>query len=38
VTVIVEHENGLKTVYANLASGDMVTPNQKVKQGEIIGS
>lgn len=38
VTVIVEHENGIKTLYANLASGDMVTPNQKVKQGEIIGS
>lgn len=38
VTVIVEHKNGIKTLYANLASGDMVTPNQKVKQGEIIGS
>jgi len=38
VTIIVEHENGIKTLYANLASGDMVTPNQKVKQGEIIGS
>lgn len=38
VTIIVDHSNGLKTVYANLASGDMVTPNQKVKQGEVIGS
>lgn len=38
VTVIVEHSNGIKTLYANLASTDMVTPNQKVKQGEIIGS
>ncbi len=38
VTIIVDHFNGLKTVYANLANGDMVTPNQKVKQGEVIGS
>lgn len=38
IVVIVEHDNGLKTVYANLASADMVTPNQKVKQGEVIGS
>ena len=33
-----EHSNGIKTLYANLASGDMVTPNQKVKKGETIGS
>lgn len=38
VTVIVEHSNGIRTLYANLASGDTVTPNQKVKQGEVIGS
>ncbi|MFZ5986994.1 MAG: peptidoglycan DD-metalloendopeptidase family protein [Bacillota bacterium] len=38
VMIVVEHSNGIKTVYANLASGDMVTPNQKVKQGEVIGS
>ena len=38
VTVIVEHSNGIKTLYANLANADMVTPNQKVKQGEVIGS
>lgn len=38
ITVIVEHSKDLKTVYANLASDDMVTPNQKVKQGEVIGS
>jgi len=37
VTIIVEHSKDLKTVYANLASDDMVTPNQKVKQGEVIG-
>ncbi|TYQ14621.1 UNVERIFIED_CONTAM: Membrane proteins related to metalloendopeptidases [Acetivibrio alkalicellulosi] len=38
ITIIVEHSKELKTVYANLASSDMVTPNQKVKQGEVIGS
>ncbi|HHW47938.1 MAG TPA: M23 family metallopeptidase [Clostridiaceae bacterium] len=37
-TIIIDHQNGLKTVYANLASDEMVTPNQKVKQEEIIGS
>jgi len=38
VTIIVDHLNGIKTVYSNLANGDMVTPNQKVKQGEVIGA
>lgn len=38
VVVIIDHSNGLKTVYSNLASDDMVTSNQKVKQGDIIGS
>ena len=37
ITVLIDHGNGLKTVYANLASDDMVSPNQKVKQGDIIG-
>lgn len=37
-TVVIDHENGLKTVYSNLASGDMVVPNQIVTQGESIGS
>ena len=37
-TVIVDHENGYKTVYSNLASGDLVVPNQIVAQGESIGS
>lgn len=36
-TVLIEHPNGLKTVYANLASDDAVSTNQKVKQGEAIG-
>jgi murein DD-endopeptidase MepM/ murein hydrolase activator NlpD len=37
ITIIVDHQNGLKTVYANLASDDMVNPNQILKQGDIIG-
>jgi murein DD-endopeptidase MepM/ murein hydrolase activator NlpD len=38
VTVVIDHKNGLKSVYSNLATDDMVTSNQKIKQGEIIGS
>ncbi len=38
ITIIVEHTGGIKTIYANLASSDMVTPNQKVKQGDVISS
>jgi len=37
-TVILKHDNGLSTVYSNLASTDVVTPNQKVKQGDVIGA
>jgi len=38
ITVIIQHAAGIKTVYCNLAGDDVVVPNQKVKQGEIIGS
>ena len=38
IVVIIDHKDGLKTVYSNLASDDMVTSNQKIKQGDIIGS
>ena len=38
ITVIIDHQNGLKTVYANLASDEPVTPNQIVKKGQVIGS
>lgn len=38
ITVIIDHQNGLKTVYANLASGEMVAPNQIVELGDVIGS
>lgn len=36
--VIIQHANGIKTVYANLSAETMVVPNQKVKQGDVIGS
>ena len=36
VTVVIDHSNGLKTVYSNLASGVVVSPNQKVTVGDII--
>lgn len=38
IAVVIDHENGLKTVYRNLASDETVAVNQMVKQGEIIGS
>lgn len=37
-TIVIDHENGLKTVYSNLASLDMVLPNQIVTTGETIGA
>lgn len=37
-TIIIDHENGFRTVYSNLASIDMVLPNQIIAQGETIGS
>lgn len=37
-TVIVDHGDGLKTVYANLAKEDMVQVNQLVEAGDIIGA
>lgn len=37
-TIIIEHADGLKSVYSNLADEEMVTVNQKVKQGDVIGS
>jgi murein DD-endopeptidase MepM/ murein hydrolase activator NlpD len=37
ITVVIEHDNGLKTVYSNLASDEMVVQNEKVAQGDIIG-
>ncbi len=36
ITVVIDHENGFKTVYANLSSMDMVSEGERVKKGEII--
>lgn len=38
ITVVVEHGKKIKTVYANLASDDVVTPNQMLKQGDVVGA
>ncbi|MDO8685273.1 MAG: peptidoglycan DD-metalloendopeptidase family protein [Clostridiales bacterium] len=38
ILVIITHTTSVSSVYANLAGDDMVVPNQKVKQGDIIGS
>lgn len=38
ITVVIDHGNDLKTLYRNLAADDIVTVNQKVEQGETIGS
>lgn len=38
ITVVVDHGSDLKSVYRNLASDEIVSVNQKVKQGEVIGS
>ena len=36
-TVVIDHGNGLKTVYNSLADGDAVKTGQTVKQGDVIG-
>jgi murein DD-endopeptidase MepM/ murein hydrolase activator NlpD len=36
-TIIIDHQNGLKTVYSNLSNSSVVSPNQKVSIGDIIG-
>ena len=38
LTVIIEHVNGYKTVYANLLSTEFVSEGEKVKQGQSIGT
>ena len=35
MTVIVEHANGIKTLYANLAGSDMVTRIRRLNRGEV---
>jgi len=38
ITITLDHENGYKSVYSNLASRSMVSVNQKVKAGDAISS
>lgn len=38
LTVIIEHENGLKTVYSNLLTSEFVVEGEKVKQRQSIGT
>lgn len=38
LTVIIEHVNGYKTVYANLLSTEFVVEGESVKQGQSIGT
>ena len=36
-TIVIDHGNGLKTVYNSLLDGEQVTAGKHVKQGDIIG-
>ncbi|NLY42862.1 MAG: M23 family metallopeptidase [Clostridiaceae bacterium] len=36
ITIVIDHGNGLKTVYSNLSSDKMVKEGQHIKQGEVI--
>lgn len=38
ITIVIDHENGYKSIYSNLASASMVSVNQKVKAGDAISS
>ncbi len=38
ITITIDHENGYKTIYSNLASDSMVSVNQKVKANDAISS
>lgn len=38
ITIVIDHENGYKSIYSNLASAGMVSVNQKVKAGDAISS
>lgn len=38
VVIVIDHQNGYKSVYGNLAADDMVTVNLRVKKGDVIGS
>ena len=38
LTIVIEHENGFQTVYANLLSSEFVTEGEKVIKGQSIGT
>ena len=38
LTIIIEHSNGYKTVYANLLTTELVSEGEKIKQGQTIGT
>ncbi len=38
ITVVLDHQNGIKSVYANLANGMLVEKGQHIRAGEIIST
>ena len=38
LTIIVEHENGFQTVYANLLTSEFVVEGEKVEKGQSLGT
>ena len=38
MTVVVEHENGFKTVYSNLLTSEFVVEGEKIEKGQSIGT
>ena len=36
ITIVIDHQNGVKTVYSNLSSEDMVKEGDTVKKGQVI--
>ena len=38
LTVIIEHDDGFKTVYSNLLTSEFVVEGEKVKTGQTIGT
>jgi len=38
ITVIIEHENGFQTIYANLLTAEFVTEGETVEKGQTIGT
>ena len=38
LTITIEHDNGFKTVYANLLTSEFVVEGEKVQKGQTIGT